>query len=665
VKIKTIILLLNCFLIFRVHSQKETSNWLFGDRNWLSFYPNIQTKDSCNTYFEEPCASISDKSGNLIFYSNGESVFNKYHRVIKKGDSLLGDWSASEGCVFVQKPGNDSVFYLFTNDFALQSDGLCYNVIKLHGNPDSSVVIEKNIRIASKMCESISVIHHQNGIYKWIVVHSGISNTISAFLLTDKGLNPCPIETTIGYVFNGAVLTYQTVGKFNNDGTLWAIDNMVDGIIKICSFDNSTGLFSNSFVLPDYYDIISGMQFSKNSKYLYVIERELQLVQVNTKSWQKKVIFNISSTGGRMSRCQFGIDGKMYMYRGDSSFLSSIENPDQDGVNCNFKERSIFLKHKNTSGLPNFDQSYFYTPSVYFKYKINCINNSISFEGVDTFSGNTFKWIIEKKGKPVEATYTTKNINHTFLDTGIYKVTYIVSNGNSKDTMTKSIVIYPKLSKQFLGKDTAYAQGTSFNKILKTPLGMHCQLWQDSSRLSTFHADTAGVYICKVTNKSFCDVIDTIIISECINNLTQPSLYRSRDSLYTYQPVADSFVWFRNNVQYRITKEPFIRLNDTGTYRVEAAKKGHCNRSSITNHVNKLGINYFLSSDFNIQLFPIPSSEQVFIKADKDFILQVSDITGRIITVQENIDSISLPKGVYFFTFTIDAYKITEKVVVL
>ena len=254
--------------------------------------------------------------------------------------------------------------------------------------------------------------------------------------------------------------------------------------------------------------------------------------------------------------------------------------------------------------MPTFNQSYFHTPSIDYKYELNCISNNIQFWGKDTFKATTYNWQIKKNGKPAEGNYATKNINHTFTDTGKYEVRYIASNSNRQDTVIKIISIYPKVNKHFLGKDTAYPQGTTFNKILKSPVGMHCQLWQDNIGLSTYKADTAGMYICKVTNKSFCEVIDTIVISECINSLSQPSLYRSRDTLYTYQQSADSFVWYRNNIQYRITKEPFIRLTDTGTYRVEATKKGYCNRSSIANYVNKLGISSIQLGDFNIQLFP-------------------------------------------------------------
>lgn len=196
---------------------------------------------------------------------------------------------------------------------------------------------------------------------------------------------------------------------------------------------------------------------------------------------------------------------------------------------------------------------------------------------------------------------------------------------------------------------------------------MHCIKWQDGSGLSTFTADTAGVYICKVTNRSFCEVTDTVIIWECINNLTTPSIYRSRDTLFTYQALADSFVWFKNNVQYRITKEPFIKLTDTGHYRVEAAKKGHCNRSSSTTWVNKIDtdIQRISLQDLNIKLYPNPSDGEVFISTDQDFRLQIYDVTGKIIAKTGNIEHITLPKGVYFFCFEVAGYRLTEKVVVL
>jgi PKD repeat protein len=258
-----------------------------------------------------------------------------------------------------------------------------------------------------------------------------------------------------------------------------------------------------------------------------------------------------------------------------------------------------------------------------------------------------------------------KNLNYTFTDTGRYEVRYIAAINSRQDTVTKTIHIYPKINKHFLGKDTIYAKGTPFKKELSAPYGMHCQLWQDSSGLSTFQADTAGRYTCKVITQSFCEVIDTIEIKECINTLTIPSIYRIQDSLYTYQQVADSFIWFKNNVQLKITKAAAIRVTDTGTYRVEAAKKDHCNRSSANFRIEKLGLRSIHSQAIGIHVFPNPANETVLIEASTDFSLLVTDATGKTILASENTKALTLATGIYYFRFTVNSNTFFEKVVVL
>jgi hypothetical protein len=174
-----------------------------------------------------------------------------------------------------------------------------------------------------------------------------------------------------------------------------------------------------------------------------------------------------------------------------------------------------------------------------------------------------------------------------------------------------------------------------------------------------------GTFICKVTNQAFCEVWDTIIISECINNLNQPSLFRSRDTLRTWHFNADSFVWYRNNQVYHISKEPFLSLTDTGIYRVEAAKIGHCKSSSIgTNYVQKLNIKGLWIEDLGIRVFPNPSNDIISIQSQNPFKLKVNNILGQIIYEGENINNIHLQKGVYFLHFEVDEYRTVEKVVV-
>ena len=667
-KIKTIILLINFLFLFQLQAQNETTKWYFERFNGLDFSGDtVKYLSGCQFGLSESSSSICDSNGNLMFYSNGITLYNKFNKFVKDGNDLGFSFNPNEttsrqGTLLLKHPDNDSLIFLFCTDYQGRSGGLVYSIINIHGNSDSGEVLSKKIKLVSPVNESIHAVNHQNGRDIWIVCHSVGGDLFHLFLLKKDGVNICPMTNSIGWPHSNDKLDAQTNLKFSPNGKMITQHETYWGNTETFSFDSETGKMKDTIFFSRFISV-PGFDYSSNSKVLYLNQVD-SITQIELETKKKTRIKNFDQNK-LPEQIQLGPDGKIYGAIYQSRDLFVIDRPERAGDSCRVIIKKNFLQNTGLTAMPNFNQSYFNTNSIDYRYEQNCISNSINFLGKDTFNSISYNWRIKKIGKSVEATYTAKNINHTFSDTGKYEVRYIASNGVREDTVIKIITIYPKINKQFLGKDTFYGTGTSINKTLKAPLGMHCQIWQDSSGLTTFFADTAGIYICKVTNKSFCEVIDTIVITECINSLTTPSLYRSRDTLYTYQQLADSFVWFRNNVQYRITKEPFIRLIDTGMYRVEAARNGYCNKSSSTNHVNKIGISSFQLSDFNIQVFPNPSTDQVFIKANKKFKLQISDITGRIITVQENIESIYLPKGIYFFNFMVDEYKFTEKVIIL
>ncbi|MCY7408654.1 MAG: hypothetical protein LH473_00130, partial [Chitinophagales bacterium] len=63
----------------------------------------------------EACAVMSDTAGNLLFYKDGDTIWNKNHQMMANGFGV-GCESSSNGAVIVPNPGNDSIYYLFTVD---------------------------------------------------------------------------------------------------------------------------------------------------------------------------------------------------------------------------------------------------------------------------------------------------------------------------------------------------------------------------------------------------------------------------------------------------------------------------------------------------------------------------------------------------------------------
>ena len=86
------------FFSIKSYSQGEANNWYFGNYAGVNFngvVPIPLTNGQMSK--QEGCASISDASGNLLFYTNGQLVFNSNHVLMPNGIGLNGDISATGG----------------------------------------------------------------------------------------------------------------------------------------------------------------------------------------------------------------------------------------------------------------------------------------------------------------------------------------------------------------------------------------------------------------------------------------------------------------------------------------------------------------------------------------------------------------------------------------
>ena len=146
---KEILLTIFCVIGFSVYAQYEASNWYFGENAGIKF--NLgnntisnSTDGQLNT--REGCASISDDSGNLLFYTDGVTVWNKNHSEMKNGFGLNGDSSSTQSAIIVPKPQDDNIYYVFTVDNNLDdfNYGLNYSEINMTSDGGLGAVSEKN-----------------------------------------------------------------------------------------------------------------------------------------------------------------------------------------------------------------------------------------------------------------------------------------------------------------------------------------------------------------------------------------------------------------------------------------------------------------------------------------------------------------------------------------
>lgn len=105
-----------------VYAQGEANTWYFGNNAGVNFNtspPSALNNGQVNT--NEGCSSISNENGQLLFYTDGRTVWNRNHQIMANanyfgGLGLLGDPSSTSSGLIVPHPTNDDLYYIFTVD---------------------------------------------------------------------------------------------------------------------------------------------------------------------------------------------------------------------------------------------------------------------------------------------------------------------------------------------------------------------------------------------------------------------------------------------------------------------------------------------------------------------------------------------------------------------
>jgi hypothetical protein len=380
-----VVLPLFCF------AQRQGNIWYFAGNNGIDFNsgtPVLLTNGQIPIGNIEGTATISDSSGNLLFYATAEKIWNKNNQPMQNGTGLLGGESATQGVYIVPLPSSDSVFYVFTLD-EMQNcfqNGLRYSVVNMCLDNGLGAVeyTYKNIFLLDSAGEKMAATYHSNGTDIWLIVHKYFSDAFYAYLITSSGI----ANTVISHVgsYHPADSTtdcWQAIGqmKISPDGNKLAL---VDGnastqsIAELFDFDNNTGIISNVINLqPDSSFQYYGISFSPDNKKLYITSQSQKVVQYDLSSGiasdivaSKIVIYN---SNVYPSGLQLGPDGRIYVVINAYNYLDVISYPNNPGIACGYVSHGFNLNSILPLSLPNFIDSYQYQNKV-----PNCNTNGVS-----------------------------------------------------------------------------------------------------------------------------------------------------------------------------------------------------------------------------------------------------------------------------------------------
>ncbi len=401
--------------------QGEANNWYFGQNAGISFNttpPTALTNGQVNTL--EGCTTISDATGNLLFYTDGITVWNRLHTIMPNGTGLKGDPSSTSSALIVPQPNNPNLYIIFTVDEPHHfnadnnagtidgdgvNDGFMYSIVdvSLDGGNGDVISTQKNVPLTTyntsnsleslyKCSEKITAVKSDDCDSFWVITH--FVDTFYAFRVNSTGVDPTPITSRIGVTVPVSGYRRNALGyiKASPEGNKLAVAHFgfatvaggnAVGKVLLYNFDNITGQVSNEIELSNT-DSPYGIEFSQTGQRLYatydigaagngqsfLTQYDLSLPDNQIASSGTRILNQINQeiSSFAAGAIQLGPDGKIYRSLLDfnaqvGNYLGAIENPEDPASSIIYNERSILVNvdgSRNAQlGLPPFIQSIF------------------------------------------------------------------------------------------------------------------------------------------------------------------------------------------------------------------------------------------------------------------------------------------------------------------
>ncbi|MCH8902447.1 MAG: gliding motility-associated C-terminal domain-containing protein [Bacteroidetes bacterium] len=564
-------------------AQKENNIWYFGDEAGLDFNNNPPTALTNSSMFtQEGCASIADKNGNLLFYTDGSTVWNRNHVPMPNGTGLLGDYTATQSAIIVPKPLSSRYLYVFTVP-RFDTGAIRYSLVDMTLDSCLGDVVagQKNIFLVDSVTEKQTSVHHANGEHVWVITHLSSSDAFCAFLVTDTGVVKTPIFSNIGtYHVSASFAGHLKVspnGKKLANGTNWNVRELFD-------FDNSTGIVSN-FINLDSTAATYGVAFSPDNSKLYMTRWSSGFDQYDLLAGSPAAIIasktSIFTSGTALYSLQLAANGKIYASRYLQTSLGVINDPNLLGAACNYVDLSQSLGAKQCRvGLPSFVQSYLDTTLLLKKARISnntpCFGDTTEFFFITSDSPDSLIWNF---GDTAAGPLNTSNLPdpvHLYTSIGTYNVTVIIYNGCLTDTFIKSIIIDTTITVD-LGNDTTMCGGNLFYIDAGNPGASY--LWSTGDTTQSVGVTVTGTYSVTVTVGSCIDS-DTIIVTftpaPIVNLGNDTTLCLGDSIMLDAGNPGSSFIWSTGDTTQTII------VGSSNSYTVEVTNNNCTDRDTVT-----------------------------------------------------------------------------------
>lgn len=354
----------------------QNNNWIVGEENLYRFFtppatdaldttlmlsnPGIVPSGMLGTV--EGLASVSDRLGNLILFSDGirlwyrpnQNTPDTYLEITTPTTLLMGNVSSAQNVIFVPVPNNQDRYYIFTIDGLTRHQpngtnrrGLYWSMVDLNGgNPTltTPVVLQDHLGVnidinygtanEGNFSEGITSCLHNNGLDYWMVAHVQPGRTGAGFLLsyqvTETGIGVGGMANDfhsldlreIGSFLQpnnsyGFCIKISRASLISNPANILNIAMAANfGGVHFGTFDNSNGAFNMDLNpigivmvqnAPTYYAI----EYSPDSQVLYYPESNYNRFNKTGFPFNIANVYTDPSTISNEG-LQLAIDGNIY-----------------------------------------------------------------------------------------------------------------------------------------------------------------------------------------------------------------------------------------------------------------------------------------------------------------------------------------------------------------
>lgn len=621
-----------------------------------AFVPRFRINNEIGT---EGAASVCDRNtGDLLFSTNGQTVWDATHRPMPNGTGLFGNGgdlkyattgsgalSTRQGVLIVPFIEDTSKYYVFS--LANMSEGpsdkqqylningdtidgtLFYSVVdmSLNNGLGEVVVGEKNIILDTSkfLSEAMIAVPGYCGA-TWVLVHTAAPPystqppQYKAYKVSATGVDPSPIVST-GRVHSGR--GWLTLSP---DGTTVALTGG-GRMHPVAGGGTSLRVFG------------TGLELAKFNPFTGEIGDLLAI-----EHFDSSIVTPLDNFQYSMS-CAFSPDGsKLYVHM--LGMFDSLQIRQYDI--SNYDSAAILNSRTNVVAFSTSNPTSSSYELVHLAYSTLRLYNDTIYIGAH--KSNTFNapWYVSRINNP--------NALGAACDFENQAILMLPSTSPQSMTLGSEAVL-PRSSTTLdtvsITTDTTFCYGISQGVALspKQTNGMYFT-WNDSSTGPTLAIGQAGTYWVSYYTEECRFHIDTFHITE--GTLIQPVIRVDEMVLSTALSYA-TYQWLFNGELLTGETDSMLYVEVNGDYQVIVSNEQGCIDTSEVYPVNNAAIDDLNDLAAQIQVWPNPVKDKVFVKAPVSVTLSLTSISGRIIqprTAGKSMTIGELAAGMYLLRIT-------------